>query len=59
VEKEMILNAGNGVIIRSWKDEDVSDLVALANDRDVWINLRDALLVQGRLPSLLLLFLLR
>jgi hypothetical protein len=40
----MILNAGNGVIIRSWKDEDVSDLVALANDRDVWINLRDVCL---------------
>lgn len=42
MEKEIIVDAGHGVIIRPWRNDDVSALAVLANDRDVWINLRDA-----------------
>jgi hypothetical protein len=44
VEKEIILDACDGVIIRPWQRADVAELVMLANDRDVWINLRDVCL---------------
>lgn len=42
MEEKINLDAGDGVVIRPWRRDDVAKLAALANDRDVWINLRDA-----------------
>jgi RimJ/RimL family protein N-acetyltransferase len=32
----------SGVVLRGWQHEDASELALQANDRDVWLNLRDA-----------------